>query len=394
MADEEQDVTQAPDSSTGAPSGAETVDSPTTEGAAAQGSPAAEPASAKAEADPAKTERAQLIAELTGAVKEPEVAGDEAETEEGEETEVEGDEPEAKGDEANAASAAPETKKSDAPAKPGEQAALSEEELTAPVDARVAPKTKRRIEQLLEERKNSKPLADYGRSLLELQKAAGIPPEAFGAWVALGIDVNAKPENAPLRLYAEAKKLAAHQGITLPLDGPAPASLPADFDDFLIEQAEQGEISSAALKQLRERLKPLRTGAAPKPAAPPAQQTAAQPPVQTPAPQQRPSSPSPAIIAANEKITALEADYAKRYPADWAKIRPIVKAKMPRYNGTDPTQWADFFEREVKDAIASVVKPKPKVAPTTLRPAGATTQKPAENSRASIVAELTGRKQS
>lgn len=384
----EQDETLTPEPSTGAEEqGAATAESPIAENSAAeQGSPSAEK----------PDDRASLIASLTqNAQKNAEEEVEVDETDTGSEVDAAEAEIEAEVDEAAPVTGAEKT----------EDEKLSDEELEAAPGPNMHPKTKRRIEQLLTERREMKPHADYGAKVVSFLKEADISPQAFGHWLRFGAQVNAAGAKAPEILFREAERLAQKAGIELPskreVVREVPAELIEEVNALIIDAIADQDITPAMAKKLREKLTAHKAATKVEPPKPVTQAPAT---TAAPAAPATPTQPAPdpefarAYRTAEVAIDTREKELAAKFPQTWPKVRKQVQEAMQAYEGTHPQKWLAFFERESKAALAqakAAVPPKPKppsVTSSTIRPTATTPAKPAVDEINSLRAELTGRR--
>jgi hypothetical protein len=233
----------------------------------------------------------------------------------------------------------------------------------------------------------AEPKVKYAKAILDYCNTAGISAEDHGMWLAVA--AAAKKDPASAVPYLEKLGIKPREVVQTVKE------VPQELEDKILELATSGDLTPEGMKLL---FGITRTARAPaKPAAPAVTEPPAQ--TQTSAQLRTPDFHSPekhaydtALAKAVADIDSKDADYAKKYPADWSKLRPQITEAMKTYQGTHPRQWIGFFESEVAKALAKVVKAVK--APESLRPSTHTTvtNKPAPNSRAAIVAELTGRK--
>ncbi len=357
--------------------------SSTVEGAGEQGSPSPEPTKTSATE---KSARESLIKQLTGEGDEEAETETEPEAETAEETVEATDE--VKPEKVTTVKPAAET-----PAKPAEETVEDE---TPPEGTKG--KAAKRWNALIADRKALKAEqealkqnAEYGKSLMEVAHEAQMPPAQFGAWIALGAEVHRDgPQKLPERLFAEAKRLAAHFKVQLPVDRVVEKSafdleaFEAKLIDDIADMAIDPAIGKKYLAEIRTAKKATSTQQAPTPV-PPTPPVQMQPSASTPSQPQR----DPARETAVAELERLQNEFAKQLPADWQKIRPKVVEAMARYKGTNPAHWPTFFKTEVENAKRSLGARKPSI-PTTIRPSTTSQTAKPKTGREEVMRELTG----
>lgn len=362
------------------------TESSTVEGAGEQGSPSPEPTKTSAAE---KSARETLIKQLTGegdeeTDSEPETAAEPAEVP-----------AEGKGAVETPAKAEDPAPPLDAAKKTGSAEAEDE---TPPEGTRG--KAAKRWNALIADRKAvraerdaMKESSEYGKSLMEVAAEAQMPPAQFGAWIALGAEVHRDgPQKLPERLLAEAKRLAAHFKVQLPVERVIEKSA-FDLDAFeakLIDDITDMSIDPAIGKKYLAEIRAAKKASpqnapAPVPAAPPAVPVQMQPSAPTPSQPQRDPVRESAVI----ELDRLQTEYAKQLPADWTKIRPKVVEAMARYKGSNPAHWPHFFKQEVENAKRALGARKPSI-PTTTRPSTTTQTAKPKSGREEILKELAG----
>lgn len=358
------------------------TESSTDASAADQGSQSAE-SDTSAEA-PVATKEA-LIAQLTGKTKKETPKTEDIEPE-AEETTVD-EEPAATPEKAEAA-----------------DDAIPDEEIEAPLGKEGTRGARERIQSLVKqrnayktERDSLKNDAEFGRSVGAVAADAKMAPEQLAAWIALAAEVNTDQRAAPARLMAEAKRIAASQGVTLPreVDVVVPKEID-DIEEMLIADALEGNIPGDVVKRYREKLRSAKAGkqtAPVQPPAPPAPVVAVQQPAQTPNVDPR---QDPAVQSGMQALAKAQAEFKQKYPANWNAIATAVQQRIGKYAGTAPTQWAPLYRQEVESYIrenATKVKKTPSInqplRPTTQTTA-ATSGKP-KDGKAEAIAILRGK---
>jgi hypothetical protein len=367
-----------------------TPDSSTGEGEEAQGSPASETEKHE-EVDAskdAKANRERLIDALTtGKMGEDDEATSDDESE--------GDESEA---EEGVADAAPETTaaaKDDKSEKKDD--AVDEDD--EPLPRGTHPKTVQRIQKLLKEKKEMKPLAEYGQSMFDFMHEAKLIPEDVKFLLEMGAKLRANPSAGASEMYAFAKAVAEKHNAKLPEPAPVvkevvPAKLREELDDIINDAIIDAGLSPEVAKKIRAKIRENAAAAGtvtPTPTPP-----TATTPIQPPAPTQpaQPEITQAQIEAASRAIAAVQAKAAKEMPTDWPKLRADVDKQMAQYAGTPPHLWSKFYANEIEVAKAKRIKPPVRPASQTLRPSTATSVPASKqnNPRASALDLLTGRK--
>lgn len=327
--------------------------------------------------------REALIAQLTGKTKkDAEVEDDESETEEDDSSK----EPEVE------ETLAEETEEEAEPA-------ITDKDIESPLGKEGSPGARKRIQHLLKQRKERddkiaelEPVAKFGQSMLEVAAEAKLEPEALGAWLALAVEVNADPDKAAQRFYAEAERLAKARGTSLPktVETVIPAEIEA-IEEMLIADLAEGNIPGDVMKRYLEKIRAAKKAGAVKPTPPPVQ--VIQPVVQQ-ATLPTPMDPAkdPAVVKAAGEIRAVQVELSKKHPADWPKIAEIVSKRISRYAGTNPTQWAKFYREEAEKVLKDNSTPVKKTPSTTIRPTSTTSEKPASLGKSAALAELMGRR--
>ncbi len=318
---------------------------------------------AKTEAKPKPSDRESLIKSLTG--KESEGEDDSEE------------------DEAEVEEAAPKAETEVPVEDKAEEVATSKHDTS---DQRS--KAKQRFEtltghnkQLKAELEKAKPVTQYGQSVLDFCKEAQLSVNDLGVLLAFGAELK--------RDKAAAKTRLKSLGLEPDVVSETVKEVPQELDDAVLDLLTTGDITPDGMKKLIGIVRTARTAI---PAKPPA-------PAPSPA---KPAQQSPAVPAAPEQIEfnnamakaavdidLKDAELASKYPADWPKLRPLIKQAMTQYTGTHPSKWTAFFNREVELAIAKIKRPAAQtqaLRPTTTTPAS----KPPPNTRAALIAEITG----
>ena len=363
----------------------EVLDSSTSEGDLSVDSPAttvddADTGTSSAEipdssTKPKSTKREDLIKSLTG--QKAEEDDSEEESEEDEVDAEEADAPEAKTDDA-------EDSKEE---KPKESANKAEPDDSSTKRS----KAQKRFEVLTSHNRDLKtkleqqaPVATYGQNVLDFCRDAKLTPEKLGVWLSVAAAAEADPASAEVHLAKLGVK-AKHIVQTV-------KEVPQELEDKILDLASEGSLTPEGVKALLSITRTARAAQkppepAPEPAAPKQTQTLATPPsVEKVAYDKRLAK---AVIDIDNK----DAEFAKKYPTDWKALQPQVSEAMKRYQGTDPSRWISFFEDEVAKAVAKVKRPQ--TPQKSLRPSTSNTStsanKPAPNSRAALMAELTGK---
>lgn len=356
-------VAEPDDKTPETPSSSETIASPepTKAPESATAPSAAETVPTETPATPAKSNREQLIAQLTAEKTKQTSAADESKPETEEEAPA-AETTEAPTETAPAekveAEVVPETDKNDS------DEVFSEAELKG-----YKPRTAARIRSLLEERKQIAPVVQFGLNLLTDLDKAKIPPEQFAQWARLGIEIEQGTPGAAEKLV----KMAEHLGYK------APAPAPVLDEDWLTEQIVNGEISAAAAKGLRAKLK----AAAPVPK--PVEPTKPAAPAQ-PAGLQRSE-----IDQATGQMEKIAGEYKTKYPADFAKLHDMAIEKLKTHKGVHPSAWPHLFKEILNGIVVEQTKKQATAAKPPLRPG--TTSTPAQpqkfkSSREETIARL------
>jgi hypothetical protein len=306
------------------------------EGVSPEPEPPAEPP--KAEAEPVQSAREKLISKLIGEEESPKP----------EETEVEP----ATAEETPKPPKAEEPPKAPEPPKDDDLKEVTNEDIKAlkPGEAR------RKITRLITRVRESEPMAQGYKEIVDLCQKNGISPDDYKAWVALGVGIQQGNEAAVKDFASLAEKL----GITAPVQAPA---ITPDLDAWLAAQTKDLEISATAAAELRKRLG----------AAPPA--PAAATPAPTPAPRQAAPQPRQPVVdpviaartAATTEIGRIADEYEKRIGVDNFKaLEPRVMAELAKRKGKHPDAWADIYRVVVESELAKA--PKLAQIQSTLRP--------------------------
>jgi hypothetical protein len=324
----------------------------------------------EAKEKPKPSAREELIRDLTGGKK---TEGDEEDSEEPEAEEPESSDPEP---------VAKEGKIEDAEAEEASKHDQSDKRSKAQKRFEVLTTHNRDLKAKLDKQA---PVATYGQNVLDFCRDAKITPERLGVWLSVAAAAEADPSKAGSyldKLGIKSQPVIQHV-----------KEVPQELEDKILDLAAEGSLTPEGVKLL---LGITRTARATAPA------TAATPAaVETPRQTQIPASlPSPDKIANDKAIARAvldidnrDAEFAKKYPADWATLQPKIAEAMKRYQGTHPSKWIGFFEEEVAKAIAKVKRPVS--VQTSLRPSTSnktqTANKPVPGSRAALVAELVGK---
>lgn len=226
----------------------------------------------------------------------------------------------------------------------------------------------------------SKPIAEYGQSILTFCKEAGLTPEKLGVVLAFGAELQ--------RDKASAKSYLAKLGLEPDTVVQSVKEIPQELDDAILDMVTSGDITPEGMKTL---IGTIRAARAASPAKPVAAAPTEKPPVQTLATTLTPDKIDydRALARAAADIDTKDAEYANKYPLDWPKLRTQIRDAMTLYKGTHPSQWTRIFEKEVAEAIAKVKRPTAKTP--ALRPSSTPTAKTPPGNRASLLAELTGK---
>lgn len=231
----------------------------------------------------------------------------------------------------------------------------------------------------------AKPFADYGKSMFEYCKNAGLSTEKLGLWLTVAADAEKNP--------AAAKGHLERLGIKIDPVREVVKEIPTELEDALLDATTKGQLDPEAFKGLLGLIRKTRA-TQPQVTAPAAQvpaQTHTQPPASTAAPQ----SFDPAKAAYDRDLAKAVADLddkdrelATKYPADWPKMKSQIAEAFKRYRGTDPKLWVSFFEDELAKVVAKAKRPAPAAAP--LRPSSQTTSTAGKplTTKQKLVAEL------
>lgn len=357
----------------------EVLDSSTSEGDLSVDSPAttvdeADMGSSSAETPdettkPKSSSREDLIKSLTGQKAEEDDKDEDSEDEEVEAVEAETE--------------TPKDSKSDSTSEKAEKAEVHDSS-----DKRS--KAQKRFEVLTTHNRDLKtkleqqaPVATYGQNVLDFCRDAKLSPEKLGVWLSVAAAAEADPASAEVHL--------AKLGVKAKQIVQTVKEVPQELEDKILDLAAEGSLTPEGVKALLSITRTARAAAKPvepvaEPVTPRQTQTLATPPsVEKVAYDKR-------LAKAVVDIDVKDAEFAKKYPADWKALQPQVSEAMKRYQGTDPSRWIGFFEDEVAKAVAKVKRPQ--AQQKSLRPSTSNTTsvtKAAPNSRAALMAELTGK---
>ena len=227
------------------------------------------------------------------------------------------------------------------------------------------------------------PVATYGQNVLDFCRDAKLSPEKLGVWLSVAAAAEADPASAEVHL--------AKLGVKAKQIVQTVKEVPQELEDKILDLAAEGSLTPEGVKALLGITRTARAAAKPVE------------PVAEPVPQRQTQNlatpPSVEKVAYDKRLAKAvvdidnkDAEFAKKYPADWKALQPQVSEAMKRYQGTDPSRWISFFEDEVAKAVAKVKRPQ--AQQKSLRPSTSNTTsapKAAPNSRASLMAELTGK---
>lgn len=227
------------------------------------------------------------------------------------------------------------------------------------------------------------PVATYGQNVLDFCRDAKLTPEKLGVWLSVAAAAEADPASAEVHL--------AKLGVKAKQIVQTVREVPQELEDKILDLAAEGSLTPEGVKALLGITRTARAPAKqPEPVAEPVT------PRQT---QNLATPPSVEKVAYDKRLAKAvvdidnkDAEFAKKYPADWKALQPQVSEAMKRYQGTDPSRWISFFEDEVAKAVAKVKRPQ--AQQKSLRPSTSNTTsapKAAPNSRALLMAELTGK---
>lgn len=238
---------------------------------------------------------------------------------------------------------------------------------------------------------DAEPKVKYAKAILDYCNTAGISAEEHGLWLAVAAAAKKDPASVEVHL--------AKLGVKAKPVVQTVKEVPAELEDKILELATSGDLTPEGMKLLFGITRTART--ANKPVAPSVEETAKTLPQAAVTKVQPPDFQSPEKVAHDRAIAkaAVDIDFkdlelAKKYPTDWPKLRGQITKAMEAYQGTHPSRWLSFFDAEVNKAIAAIKKPEK--APASLRPSTHSTapNKPNPNTKAGIIAELTGRAKS
>jgi len=288
----------------------------------------------KAEAESTQSAREKLISKLIGEEEPPKP----------EEPEVEP----AKAEDPPAPKA-PEPTKAPEPPPDDDLKVVTNEDIKAlkPGEAR------RKISRLIDRVRESEPMAQGYKEIVDLCQKNGMTADDYKAWVALGVGIQQGNELAVKDFAALAEKL----GITAPVQAP---TVTPELDAWLAAQTKDLEISATAATELRKRL----GTAPPAPAAPP-----------TPTPRQVAQQPRQPVAdpmaaarnASTAEIGRIADDYEKRIGSDNFKaLEPRILAELAKRKGKHPDAWPEIYRSVVEVELAKA--PKLAQIQSTLRP--------------------------
>ncbi len=147
--------------------------------------------------------------------------------------------------------------------------------------------------------------------------------------------------------------------------------------DHHFANADITESARTALKaKLREVAKPAQQAPPPQPR----QQQPPPPSMMAPAvpmpPQYQQAEIERENLRGQNAMNAVEMEYVQKYPADWAKIRPLVVAELKKFDGAPPAQWANILRQSAELVIANKLKraAPPAAQPQSIRPSGTVAQ--------------------
>lgn len=225
------------------------------------------------------------------------------------------------------------------------------------------------------------PFAQYGESMFNFCRDAGIPTEKLGLWLTVAADAEKNPAGARATLEKMGLKVEPVREVV--------KEIPQELEDALLDMTTQGQVAPEAFKALVGMIRKARASTpapTPQPHVPAAQAT--QPPASTAAP--KATDPNKAIYdqklaKAVADIDSRDIELAAKYPADWAKMKAQITEAFKRYRGTDPALWVGFFEDELNKVVAKAKRP---AAPTSKAPIRPSTTSSAQSKPTSKVASL------
>ncbi len=236
----------------------------------------------------------------------------------------------------------------------------------------------------------AEPQVKYAKAILDYCNTAGISAQEHVLWLAVAAAAKKDPNSVDPYL--------AKLGIKAKPVVQTVKEVPQELEDKILELATNGDLTPEGMKTLFGITRTARAAAAK-----PVEQVPEVKPTQVAetAKVQPPDFQSPekvahdrAIAKAAVDIDLKDSELASKYPTDWPKLRGQITKAMEAYQGTHPSRWVGFFEAEVAKALAKLKQPAK--APQSLRPSTHSTasNKPAPNTRAGVLAELTGRAKS
>jgi len=198
--------------------------------------------------------------------------------------------------------------------------------------SRLSPEARKAIEGLRENSKRTndelegqKPLADYGRNILEFAKHQNMQGESFQAWLDIGAVVNRGGQGAVDKCLEMARALGWNGKVPEAPKPELPKALQQRVDDLILTEEEAHEIYAEALPQLL---------------------------AQPQAPQEQPAPANPDDLAIREGGKQLDTRYEsaeKKYGSQWeTRVKPAVEREMLKHKGTDPRAWGVLFDTSLE----------------------------------------------
>ncbi len=259
---------------------------------------------------------------------------------------------------------------------------LSEEELKA-MPEKSRERTKARIEKLLEERKNDRPLADFAANVIKSASEKGVRYADLSTGIELMIGFLAGDKSADARLV----KALRDTGVIPAETAPARADLSPIRSAVNRLAKVDYSISEETASEILKVIDSIEKAAAPA-APPPEKKEPQEKPVE--APQKNPAAEYQTRVMqqVQANIAKTEAKYQAQHPADWKEIRAKAYAKaaewekaMPPEEVGDVTMWNARLVEAIhtvvseRSAKSSSTRPLPALRSTQPPPTG---KKPAK----------------
>ena len=267
--------------------------------------------------------------------------------------------------------AEPEPEKKKTPeAKPEDQDPTEEElrQMSRNENARIRSLVKRRKAAEAEVAKREERIAElehkaaYRDSLDTVLKTNGISQEAWDQWQDLGLLMQTEPQRAAILLNQMSKSLG-YQEIT----DSTPVS---KLDDDLTKMVADTEMTKEAAEKIqRQRMRDAQMAVVRQPRKTQVPQQRQQQQHQPDTTQRSQASQLPRLSQSDldrgaAAVKAVNAEFAKKYPDQWASMVPEVDKLMKTYQGTPPHLWGKI----ARDCAEKVVAKRTAKSVVTRRP--------------------------